>query len=358
MLMMIKGMDISMIKTLEEQGACYYLNGVKEDVFRILKECGANMIRLRLWYDPYSENGVAYGGGNNDLETTIGLARRAVENGMDFLLDFHYSDFWADPGKQLKPKVWEGLSGAKLRRAVYKYTGETLQRFLAEGLAPSMVQVGNEITNGFLWPDGKTENVEEMAKLLAEGIRGVRETVRKSKIVFHLDFGTDNKMYRKWFSDIAPYHLDYDVIGMSYYPYWNGKLEELFYNMNDISKTYEKEVLVAETAIGYTTDPLGCSGIVFSEEQEKATGYPATFGGQEAFLRDLFNTVRKVENNKGIGVFYWEPAWLPINTCTWADRAGCEYMKDEMEGGNSMANQALFDAGGNANPALLHLNTM
>jgi len=355
---MIKGMDISMIKSLEEHGACYYLNGVKKDVFRILKECGANMIRLRLWYDPYSESGAAYGGGNNDLETTIALAGRAVENGMDFLLDFHYSDFWADPGKQLKPKAWEGLSGAKLQRAVYKYTAETLQRFRAEGLVPAMVQVGNEITNGLLWPDGKAENVEEMAKLLAGGIRGVREVWQKIKIVFHLDFGTDNKMYRKWFSDIAPYHLDYDVIGMSYYPYWNGSMEELFYNMNDISKTFGKEVLVAETAMGYTTDPLGCSGIVFSKEQEEASGYPATFEGQEAFLRDLFEKVRQVEDNRGIGVFYWEPAWLPINACTWAEKPGSEYMNDKAQSGNTMANQALFDSEGNANPALVHLDTM
>ncbi len=355
---MIKGMDISMIKTLEEQGACYYLNGVKKDIFRILKECGVNMIRLRLWYDPYSDGGAAYGGGGNDLETTIELAKRTAENGMELLLDLHYSDFWADPSKQIKPKAWEGLCGAKLQRAVYKYTAETLRRFRAEGVSPAMVQVGNEITNGLLWPDGKVENVEEMAKLLSEGIRAVRETAPESRIVFHLDFGTDNRLYRKWFTDISPYQLDYDVIGMSYYPYWNGSMEELFYNMNDISKTFGKQVLVAETAMGYTTDTLGCSGIVFSKEQETASGYPATLEGQEAFLRDLYGTVRKVEDKKGIGVFYWEPACLPIASCTWAEKDGREYMNDQAEAGNSMANQALFDAEGNANPALTHLGTM
>lgn len=112
---MIKGMDISMIKTLEEQGACYYLNGVKKDIFRILKECGVNMIRLRLWYDPYSDGGAAYGGGGNDLETTIELAKRTAENGMELLLDLHYSDFWADPSKQIKPKAWEGLAARSCR---------------------------------------------------------------------------------------------------------------------------------------------------------------------------------------------------------------------------------------------------
>ena len=355
---MIKGMDISMISALERQGACYYLNGVKKDVFRILRECGANMIRLRLWYDPYTEDGVAYGGGDNDLETTISLARRAKENGMDILLDFHYSDFWADPGKQFKPKAWEALSGMGLRRAVYKYTAETMRRFRAEGLTPAMVQVGNEITKGLLWPDGRVEDTKGMAMLLAEGIRGVRETAPEAKIVLHLDFGTDNKMYRKWFSDIAPWHLAYDVIGMSYYPYWNGSMEALLYNMNDISKTFQKEVLVMETAMGYTTDTLGCRGIAFLEEQEKASGYPATFEGQETFLRDLFKGVRQIEGKRGIGVFYWEPAWLPIAACTWANPEGSAYMKDEMEAGNSMGNQALFDSSGNANPALLHLGTM
>lgn len=352
---LIKGMDVSMTKALEQQGACYYLDGVKKDVFQILSECGTNMIRLRLWYDPYSEEGASYGGGENDLETTIELARRARSNGMDLLLDFHYSDFWADPSRQVKPKAWEELTGEKLRRTVYKYTVETMRRFLAEGLKPSMVQVGNEITNGLLWPDGKVENLDGMAKLLAEGIRGVREAAPDTKIIFHLDFGTNNEMYRKWFADIEPYGLDFDVIGMSYYPYWNGSLEELLFNMNDISRTFNKDILVAETAIGYTTDNLGCSGIVFSEEQEKAAGYPATFQGQENFLRDLCNTVRKVEAHRGIGIVYWEPTWLPINICTWAEPLGSEYMHDTMEAGNSMANQALFDSAGNANQALKNL---
>lgn len=351
----IKGMDVSMLKELEGHGAAYYLHGEKKDLFELLKECGANLVRLRLWCDPYSEEGEAYGGGTNDLETTIELAKRVVNSGLQFMLDFHYSDFWADPSKQLKPKAWSELCGEELQEAVYQYTVETLQRLKAEGLTPDIVQVGNEITNGLLWPDGKAENAEEMSKLLKAGIRGVKEVDAQIKILLHLDFGTDNEMYRKWFTNIAPYNLEYDMIGMSYYPYWNGSLDELLYNMNDISRTYQKDVLVAETAMGYTTDWLGCSGLVFSEEQEKASGYPATMEGQDSFLRDLAATVRKVENNRGIGVVYWEPAWLPIPECTWAKPIGCEYMKDKAEVGNSMANQALFDAKGNANQALVHV---
>lgn len=355
---MIKGMDVSMIMELESYGASYYLNGKKEDLFCLLKTCGANMVRLRIWPDPYDEEGNPYGGGMNDLKTTIEIAKRVVENGMEIMLDFHYSDFWADPAKQVKPKAWKALSGKELETAVYLHTVNTLKALRNQKLIPTMVQVGNEITKGLLWPDGYVDQTERMAALLQAGIKGVRKECPNAKIVLHLDFGTDNQMYRQWFDRIEPYTLDFDVIGMSYYPHWHGSLQLLSDNMNDISSRYGKEVLVAETSIGYTTDTLGCKGIVYSEEQEKATGYPATMEGQEAFLRELYRTVRNVQNKRGIGVFYWEPAWLPIPGCTWASESGSLYMKDQVEAGNAMANQALFDASGNANSALLNLKTM
>lgn len=354
----IKGMDVSMIKELEAHGASYYMDGQKKDLFYILQECGTNMIRLRIWQDPYDEYGKPYGGGMNDLQTTIELARRTIDNKMSYMLDFHYSDFWADPAKQIKPKTWKELEGVSLETAVYLHTVNTLKALKNEQLIPSMVQIGNEITKGLLWPDGHIDNPETMAMLLKAGIKGVREECPEAKIVLHLDFGTDNAQYRGWFDKVQPYHLDYDVIGMSYYPHWNGSLQLLLENMNDVSGRYDKEVLIAETSIGYTTDTLGCTGIVFLKEQENATGYPATVQGQENFLRELYAAVRSVNNNKGIGVFYWEPAWLAIPDCKWANKSGCDYMKDKVEAGNAMANQALFDAAGNANRALLQLKTM
>lgn len=354
----IKGMDVSMVKELEEHGASYYLDGEKMDLFKILRASGVNLIRLRLWNHPYSESGEAYGGGTNDLETTIELAKRVIQNDMEFMLDFHYSDFWADPGKQVKPKAWKNLSGEELQSAVYRYTVDTMCRMEKEGILPGVVQVGNEITNGLLWPDGSIENTGEMAAFLKAGIRGVKEVSPQSKILLHLDFGTDNEMYRKWFGDIAPYGLEFDMIGMSYYPYWNGNIESLVYNMNDISQTFNKDVLVAETAIGYTTDPLGCHGMVFSEELEKKTDYPATKQGQELFLRELCAGVRSVKEDRGVGVIYWEPEWLPIQECPWAKTIGCKYMEDKAEVGNSWANQALFDECGNANPSLKNLKKM
>lgn len=353
-----KGVDVSMLKELEDLGASYSLRHEKKDIFVILKECGVNLVRLRLWNDPYSIEGEKYGGGTNDLETTIELAKRVAENDMEIMLDFHYSDFWADPSKQIKPKAWEHLTEEELRNSVYWYTYDTLRRLEQEDVLPSVVQIGNEITNGLLWPEGRAENTESMAGLLEAGIRGVKEVSKEIKILLHLDFGTDNKLYREWFSKIEKYGLAYDMIGMSYYPHWNGSMADLLHNMNDISQTFGKDVLVAETSIGYTTDSLGCNGLVFSKEQEKATGYPATMEGQKQFLQDLYATVRQVENGRGVGVIYWEPAWLPIRECTWAQPKGCIYMNEQVEVGNSMANQALFDADGNANSALVSLADM
>ena len=296
------------------------------------------MIRIRIWQDPYDEAGNVYGGGMNDLQTVIEIAGRASANGMNFLLDFHYSDFWADPAKQMKPKAWKHLEGKALETAVYLHTVDTLKALKNRNLVPAMVQVGNEITNGLLWPDGNLEHTDAMFGLLKTG--------------------TDNKMYRKWFDMAEAVSLDYDVIGMSFYPHWNGSLEKLLYNMNDVSARYGKEVLVAKTSIGYTTDSLGCKGIVFHKEQEEATGYPATKEGQKEFLKDLYATVRSVQDQRGIGVFYWEPAWLPIPECKWSNPNGIIYMHDKAEAGNAMGNQALFDEKGNANQALLELKVM
>jgi len=354
----IKGADVSLIEELEGRNAAYYLNGKQMDLFEILKECGINLVRLRLWNHPYSEKGEPYGGGSNDLETTIKLARRVAEHEMQIMLDFHYSDFWADPAKQFKPKAWTDLSGESLERAVYSYTKETLQRMEREGLSPAVVQVGNEITNGFLWPDGHVKNLAQMAGLLKAGIAGVREICPDAKIMLHLDVGTDNVLYNKWFSDIEPYSLDYDMIGMSYYPYWNGSLDLLVNNMNDISSRFEKDVVIAETAIGYTTDNLGCKVAVYSEELEKKTAFSGTKEGQKQFLETLYGKVKQVKNHRGAGVIYWEPDWLPIPDCAWALPVGCEYMNDRAELGNSWGNQALFDANGNANPALIHIKDL
>lgn len=346
----IKGVDVSLLHELEkEHGAVYRCEGQERDIFQILKNAGINLVRLRLWHDPYTAEGVPYGGGTNDFATTKLLARRAVDCGMMFMLNFHYSDFWCDPAKQFKPKAWQGLGLEPLKKAVYEYTKTVLKELQNESLEPQYVQVGNEITNGFLWPEGHFENTENMAQLLEAGITAVRECNPNIKIILHLDFGTDNELYRKWFSSIEPYHLSFDMIGMSYYPFWNGGLDELKYNMADISARFNKEVIVVETAIGYTTDSLGCKGMIFDQELSEKTAYLPTEEGQAEYLEDLTEAIRSIPEERGKGFVYWEPEWLPIPACKWAQEAGMIYSRETGEAANSWANQALFDANGNAN---------
>lgn len=354
----IKGMDVSMLQELEGYGAAYFYHGKQRDLFEILRESGVNMIRLRLWHDPYSLQGEPYGGGTNDFKTTLALAKRAVAQGMSFMLNLHYSDFWTDPSKQFKPKAWQKLNLQELKDRVYQYTDQTLRALRAESVEPQYVQVGNELTNGFLWPDGHVDSLENMAQLINAGIAAVKAFNPEISVMLHLDFGTDNALYRRWFSAIEKYQLSFEIIGMSYYPYWNGRLELLEQNMADISRRFGKDVLVAETAIGYTADSLGCHGMVYSQELADKTDYPPTKQGQQHFLRDLAKAIRDVPDERGKGFIYWEPEWLPFPQCAWAKPAGCEYTNDKGVLGNSWANQALFDKQGYANPALENLNEM
>ena len=359
----IMGMDISSMISELQSGVVYRDydgNELKtlDDICRFIKEQGINHIRVRVWNNPYDANGNGYGGGNNDVAKAKEFADACRNAGPKMLDDFHCSDLWTDPGKQQEPKAWKGYTLEQKKEALNTYITKSLNTIDPSKDVVDMVQVGNEITKGLLWPDGYIEQTENMAHLLKAGIKGVREECPDARIVLHLDFGTDNKMYRQWFDQVSSYALDFDIIGMSYYPHWNGSLSLLLDNMNDISSRYDKDVLVAETSIGYTTETFGCNGIVYSKEHEKITGYPATQQGQEAFLRDLFATVRSVNNKRGIGVFYWEPAWLPIPDCTWASKSGSKYMKDKMTAGNAMANMALFDENGNANSALINMKTM
>lgn len=236
-----------------------------------------------------------------------------------------------------------------------------------KGLAPDMVQVGNEITNGFVWPEGQLDTYlyleekqperkyEKMFSLLNKGIQAVRDVDSGMKIVLHLDFGGDNGLYREWFDAAELYNVDYDVIGLSYYPYWHASLEKLESNICDISQRYQKDILVVETAYGFTLEGEEDCSLVFTRECENQGGYPATPEGQAEFLKDLITCIRKVPENRGKGFFYWEPAWIPGNGTTWATLEGQEYTGDRAPVGNTWANQALFDYKGNVLPGLAML---
>jgi len=348
----IKGMDISVQSEIERLGAKYFFCGKEDDALQILKDFGANAVRLRLWNDPYDEEKKPYGGGTNDLRTTIDLAKRAKNKKMMFLLDLHYSDFWADPKRQVKPKAWQNLTGEALERVVYDYTLETVAELDRNGVMPDMVQIGNEITNGLLWPDGEFVNSRAMAGLLSAGIQAVKDFNRGIKTVIHLDWGGDNKMYRKWFDEVSGAGLDFDIIGLSYYPFWHGTLEELKFNMNDISSRYDKDVLVAETAFPFTTEQTGSKFMLITDEHSDVIPYGADQNGQCKYMLDLMDAIKGVQNNRGIGFFYWEPTWINIRQASWATEEGRKYLNSEHEAENIWANLALFDYKGNALPAL------
>ncbi len=347
----IKGMDISMLRELENLGAKYYDNGTRQDIFQILKNHDVNAVRLRLWHNPYNGE-KPYGGGTNDLLTTAMLADRARKYDMLFVLDIHYSDFWTDPLKQIKPKAWENLTDVRLEKEVYNYTYNILRKLKKQGLLPAMVQVGNELTNGFLWPEGRLPDYSAMIRLLKQGITAVKDVDKDIKVILHLDNGGNNDLYREWFDNIDTGSFEFDVIGLSYYPYWHGTLNELEFNMNDISKRYNKDVMVVETAYGFTTDSYNNEGMIFSKELADKVPFEPTKKGQSDFMTELLNRIKGVKNQRGIGFFYWEPAWIPVTGSTWATTEGRKYIKDNSGGGNTWANQALFDFNGNALPAL------
>ena len=355
MLDYIKGMDISSLDEIEKLGAKFYNQGKEGDLIEILKSYDVNYIRLRLWNDPKSPEGVPYGAGNNDYAVTLRMAKRAKEAGLGFLLDFHYSDFWTDPGKQRKPKAWEGYDVKQLEKAVYDFTKQTLTNFMRDGAAPDMVQVGNELTNGLLWPEGQVPNYDNIARFVSAGIRAVKETCPAAKIMIHLDNGGKNELYRNWFDQYINVNKgeDFDIIGLSYYPFWHGTLDDLANNMNDIAVRFGKELVVADYIDYEKLAPDKRKGMATKPELCAKVPFAMTKEGQSDFMKAFLQTIENVPENKGRGFFYWEPAWLPVQGSGWATETALAYIKEKGPCGNEWANQALFDYDGNALPALL-----
>ncbi len=357
----IRGVDISTLDMLEDLGATYYSNGVSADALNILKSNGANYVRLKLWVDPYDESGNPYGGGNNDYATTLSLALRAKNLGMKVLIDFHLSDFWADPANQYKPKAWENLTYTQLQTTVYNYMKTTLNNFVSAGVTPDMVQVGNEISSGILYDDGKIENGDfsRLAGLLESAISGVRDSnAADTKIMLHLDQGGRNSLYTWYFEGLleeSP-NLDFDVFGLSYYPMWHGTLEGLQYNLNYLARTYNKEVCVVETAYAWTTADADGTGNVFISGDDVTCGYDASTDGQIEFMNDMIQVLLNVPDDKGLGFFYWEPEWIPVEGGTYATAAGVAYKNDTVTPSNTWDNMTLFDFSGNVLTSVSVLN--
>ena len=357
----VKGMDLSTLIELERCGAKYYDDGKEMDILDIMKKYDVDTIRIRLWNDPWSETGESYGAGENDLKTSLEIAKRVTDAGFSVLLNFHYSDFWADPGKQFKPKAWADYGVEELEKAVYDFTAETMEVFEKEGVNITMVQVGNELSNGLLWPEGKVPNYDNIAKFVNAGIRGVRKVDGEVPIMIHLDNGGKNELYREWFDNFMQRGEDFQIIGLSYYPFWHGTLDMLEYNMNDIAKRYGKDLIVAEVSMGYTMEDYKeyeklsdeeRKGYATRQELVEKIEYPMTIQGQYDFMQDFLNRISHIADNKGRGFFYWEPAWIPVHGSGWATPASLKYIQDPGPCGNEWANQALFDYKGNALPTL------
>ncbi len=357
----IKGVDLSTLLELEQCGAKYYDNGKETDILEIMKGYDINSVRLRLWNDPYDENGKPYGAGTNDMETTIKTAKRVVDAGFGFLFNLHYSDFWADPGKQIKPKAWKNFSVEELEQAVFDFTKDSMEKLIAAGAFPTMVQVGNELSNGLLWPEGKKPNYDNIARFVNGGIKGVRAVDKKVPIMIHLDNGGNNELYRDWFDHFMERGEEFQVIGLSYYPFWHGSLQSLEDNMNDVAARYKKDVVVAEVSMGYTMEdyaayeklgPQERKGYATRKELVEKIEYPMTKEGQADFMQDIMTRIANVKEGRGKGFYYWEPAWIPVPGSGWATPESLKYMNDPGPCGNEWANQALFDYEGNVLPAL------
>lgn len=273
------GADVSWVQQQEDKGLTFRVNEVGGDVLDFLSKNGFNWIRLRLFVEPSAEKGYSRQG-YCDLEHTVAMAKRVKAAGMKFLLDFHYSDTWADPGKQFKPSSWEGLTGKDLEKRLYDYTREVLLRFKKEGVLPDMVQVGNEINHGMVWPDGKADStLLALSGLLRSGCKAVRSVSPKIQRMIHLACGGQNKE-SVWFLDkIKKNGVRFEVIGQSYYPEYHGTLEELTFNLTDLAKRYHQPIVVVE---------------------------------YQVFRKEINDIVFNLPDKKGMGSFIWEatsPRW-------------------------------------------------
>lgn len=332
----IMGADISSLKKSEDKGGVYaYEDGTPADALKILHDHGLNYARIRVW--------LASPDGYHGKAQLLELAKRLKQQGIKLLVDFHYSDVWADPGKQFKPAAWETLDFDGLKKAVYDHTYDVCNALKAQGTPPDMVQIGNEITNGMLWPDGKNDqSFDNLAALLKEGQRAVKDCSPATLVMLHVDNGGKNELYRWWFDAIIAHEVPFDVIGASYYPYWHGSLADLQNNLDDIAVRYHKDIIVVETAYPFTTKENDAEPNVI--RSQTVIGYRLNPEGQARMLADVMAVVRAVPDGRGLGIFYWDATWTAVPGNGW------DPTRPEL--GNGWENQALFDYANRALPAM------
>lgn len=358
-----KGVDISSVISLENSGVVFKdKSGKAQDIFVTLKDAGVNYVRIRIWNDPFDSNGNGYGGGTCDIEKAVEIGKRASAQGMKVFVDYHYSDFWADPGKQMEPKAWEGMSVSEKEDSLFEFTRACLKQLLDNGVDVGMVQIGNEINNGVagvtVWSN--------MALLLNAGSRAVREAAatydKEILVVIHFTNPETKNAYAAYANYLMRYEVDYDVFASSFYPYWHGSLDNLTDLLGQIADKYGKKVMVAETAYAYSLEDMDGHDNTISRESDLAE-YPATVQGQANMLSDVIKAISGL-GDAGVGVFYWEPAWIGVGPASaeesnkllwekygsgWASSYAGAYDAADAGvwyGGCAVENQALFDANG------------
>jgi arabinogalactan endo-1,4-beta-galactosidase len=291
------GADVSFLAEAEANGVPFKEQGTVKPGLQIFRDHGYNWVRLRLFHSPNQLP--------NDLAYTIAAAQQAKALGFKFLLNFHYSDTWADPAKQFIPRAWEGLSHDELVRAVHDYTRDTIIAFREAGVLPEMVQIGNEVIGGMLWPDGKLpKRWPEFAELLQAGIAGMVAGCGdqpRPRVMIHIDRGGDLPATKSFYNHCAELGVEFDVIGQSYYPWWHGSLDDLRNNLTYMAETYPQDIMLVEVAYNWRR----------AEYRDKPGPFPETPTGQAEFLKQIDQIVRDTPNGRGKGIFWWEPAVSP-----------------------------------------------
>lgn len=344
----------------------------------LLADAGVNWVRLRVWNDPFDTNGKGYGGGNNDLDAAVTMGQWASDAGLKVLIDFHYSDFWADPAKQKAPKAWGNLSVDEKAEAVGVFTRDSLTTLLEAGVDVGMVQVGNETNNGICGVMYDYDGWEDASKIFSAGCDAVHEAGKRfdgRKILAAVHFANPEKAgaYNEFAQKLEDYHVNYDVFGSSYYPFWHGTTENLTAVLKDVAKTYGKQVMVAETSWATTLeDGDGHGNTVAVGNNDQDAQFDFSVQGQATEVASVMRAVTDT-GAAGIGAFYWEPAWIPVNNISgltggdrdamveknkalweeygsgWAASYGGEYDPEDAGkwfGGSAVDNQAVFDFDG------------
>ena len=302
----MNGGDLSFIPEYRSLKTTFY-DGLKErDPLESFSSRGAKLLRLRVWVNPPA--------GFCSAERTLELAREAKRLGMQTLIDFHYSDDWADPQHQVPPAAWKAFDQKRMEVAVFDHTKDVVQRLAAQGTPADMVQIGNEIRDGMIWPMGQItkSGYGPLAKLLIAGIKGVRAGAGKRvpRIMIHHDRGAELAKCKPFYQELLKRGVKFDVIGISYYPWWHGTMQGLKENMDGLAETFKKPVMIVETAYPFTLGWKDQTGNFVGEEKQLVPGYPATPDGQAKFLRELNRLVRAVPKDRGLGVVYWAPEYV------------------------------------------------